>query len=899
MVNLDEAVQEFLIESRENLDQLDRDFVALETQPGNREKTAAIFRTIHTIKGTAGFLGFSKLESLTHAGESLLSHVRDGTISLDADLTSALLAMVDRVRAMLKLVEASGSDGDVSHDDLITRLNELRSARTSPGKPAPTPNASSTSSPAAPPPAAAPAAPAPTAAPVAPAPAAAPGAPAPAAAPAPAVAPVASTASASKPAASASTPPKPAAAAAAAAHEPSTSDLNVRVDVGLLDKLMNLVGELVLARNQLVQIGARIEDQAFTSAAQRLSLITTELQENVMKTRMQPIGTVWSKLPRVVRDLAVQLGKQVRLEMVGQETELDRTILEAIKDALTHIVRNSVDHGLELPEVRGAAGKPKTGTLTLRAFHEGGQVNVEISDDGAGVNVEAVKRKAVERGLISAERAARMGDFELTQLIFLPGFSTAEKISNISGRGVGMDVVKTNVERIGGTVDVVSRPGQGTTLRIKIPLTLAIIPALLVASGGQRYAIPQVNLVELVRIDADAPHGIERIQGSAFFRLRGELLPLVFLGEQLRGGPRRRDSTLPTTTTRVSGLDVDAERAHATSLVPLLARHVAEGSALPAGLATTAAASTLGQWLASHAAEHAAVADAHRAFYGAVQSVLAARSSGDVAAAFRLLGELSPLGVRLDAALAALAARATESAGTNVVVLQADDHLFGLVVDEVLDTEEIVVKPLGKELKGIAVFAGATIMGDGRVALILDVAGLAQHAEAVDVDRSDELDDADLDEARLKAAQQADEKQTLLLFSVTDEEVMAIPLSAVARIEEFPFEKIERVGRRPVVQYRRAILPLVELGPVLSQLATMEGKRRPVHVIVYASGERTVGLIVHSILDVVTEALEIDRSAARSSVIGAAVVQGRVIEILDAEDVLRTQAPTLLPRSAM
>jgi two-component system chemotaxis sensor kinase CheA len=312
----------------------------------------------------------------------------------------------------------------------------------------------------------------------------------------------------------------------------------------------------------------------------------------------------------------------------------------------------------------------------------------------------------------------------------------------------------------------------------------------------------------------------------------------------------------------------------------------------------TASATSLGRWLAGQSTQHVALADAHRAFYAGVEAVIRARMSGDIPGAFRQLGELPPLAVRVDDQLAALADRSAESNGTNIVVLQADDHLFGLVVDEVLDTEEIVVKPLGKELKGISVFAGATIMGDGRVALIIDVAGLAQHAEAVGVDRGDELDRVDLDEARARALQ-GDDKQTLLLFSVGNDEVMAIPLSAVARIEEFPFEKIERVGRRPVVQYRRAILPLVELGPVLSQLAGMEGKRRPVHVIVYASGDRTVGLIVHSILDVVTEALEIDRSAARSSVIGAAVVQGRVIEILDAEDVLRTQAPTLLPRSAM
>ena len=885
MLNLDEAVQEFLMESRENLDQLDRDFVALETRPGDREKTAGIFRTIHTIKGTAGFLGFSRLEGLTHAGESLLSQVRDGTILLDGELTSALLAMVDRIRAMLKLVEATGVDGEVAHDDLINTLNDLRAARSTPSKPAaPAPKGSAKAAAAPAPPPATPTAPAPAQEP----------------APATATSAAAPNGATTKPAAKAAAPvaAPPAAPAPATGVESPTSDLNVRVDVGLLDKLMNLVGELVLARNQLVQIGARIEDQAFVSAAQRLSLITTELQENVMKTRMQPIGVVWSKLPRVVRDLAVQLGKQVRLEMVGQETELDRTILEAIKDALTHIVRNSIDHGIEMPEPRAAAGKPKTGTLTLRAFHEGGQVNVEISDDGAGINVDAVRRKAIERGLISSDRAARMGDFELTQLIFLPGFSTAEKVSNISGRGVGMDVVKTNVERIGGTVDVVSRPGAGTTLRIKIPLTLAIIPALIFASSGQRYAIPQVNLVELVRIDADAAQGIERVQGSAFFRLRGELLPLVFLAEELRGGSRRRESTLPTSSATLGGLDINGERARYLAFTPQLARHVAEGAPLPADQSLTAASSSMGLWLQQHPGDEALLGDLHRSFFEGVHKVLEAKTRGDIAGAFRALGELAPRAVLIDQALGVLAARATESAGTNIVVLQADDHQFGLVVDEVLDTEEIVVKPLGKELKGIAVFAGATIMGDGRVALILDVAGLAQHAEAVGTDGvSDERNSVGADDATKNAG--GDDRQTLLLFAVGDDEVMAIPLSAVARIEEFPYEKIERIGRRPVVQYRGAILPLVELGPVLGPLGAPQDPRRPVHVIVYSSGERHVGLIVRSILDVVTEALAIDRSAARSSVVGAAVVQGRVIEILDAEDVLRTQAPTLLPRSAM
>lgn len=817
-MNLDETIQEFLIESRENLDALERGFVELETKPSDKEIIASIFRTMHTLKGTAGLLGFARLEHLAHAGESLLSNVRDGTQALTPEITSVLLAVVDRVRGVLGIVESTASDGTERHEDLVAALHALRSgagagagsaavaaasvrpAATSAPEPAAVPVA-------APPrqPSAAPATPIPTPSVEAtstppPAAQAALNSPPPAGV-ASSVSPSASIEAAPAPTsaveASASPPPgssaKPAAPTADA--HPSTADLNVRVDVHLLDKLMNLVGELVLARNQLVQYGARNEDPAFTSASQRLSQITTELQEQVMKTRMQPIGTIWSKLPRVVRDLAVSLGRQIRIEMAGAETELDRTILEAIKDPLTHIVRNSVDHGIEDPPVRLAAGKPRTGTLSLRAFHEGGSVNIEISDDGAGLKLDAIRKKALDRGVITADRAMRMSDNELMQLIFMPGFSTAEKISNVSGRGVGMDVVKTNIEKIGGTVDLSSRPGAGTTIRIRIPLTLAIIPALVIESGGQRYAIPQVNLLELVGLDADeAKTAIESIRGSAFFRLRGRLLPLVFLDELFNPPPVPPPS--------LTGLP-----------------RAATGLPKPAG----------------------------RQFAGAA----------------------------------------------NIVVLQADEHQFGLVVDDVQDTEEIVVKPLGKELKGVAIFEGATIMGDGRVALILDVAGLAQHAAAFDPRRgSGQAAAAETD----KDADEA-ERQSLLLFSVGEDETMGIPLSRVARIEEFPRSKIERAGRRPVAQYRGAILPLVELSPALYNTATATDGAN-VHVIVYSGRERAIGFIVNKILDVVEESYTVDRSTARSSVLGAAVVQGKVIEILDADDVLRMHAPTLLPQGA-
>src|SRR5271165_3795881 len=388
----------------------------------------------------------------------------------------------------------------------------------------------------------------------------------------------------------------------------------IRVGVNVLDKLMTLVGELVLARNQLLQISNTVEDASLQAVSQRMNLIATELQEQVMKTRMQPIGNIWGQFPRTVRDVALGCGKEVGIEMEGKETELDKTIIEAIKDPLTHLVRSSVDHGIELPEARVKAGKARVGRLILRAFHEGGQVNIEISDDGAGLSSDRIRKKAIERGVITAEQAARMTEREIFNLIFLPGFSTAEKVTNVSGRGVGMDVVKTNVEKIGGTVDVQSTLGRGTTVRVKIPLTLAIIPALVVTCGGDRYAIPQVSLLELVRVESDqAGKGIELVHGAPVYRLRGQLLPLVYLSRELK-------------------LATDA-------------RPPAERE-------------------------------------GAV----------------------------------------------NIVVLQADGRQFGLVVDEINDTEEIVVKPLRKQLKTVKVFAGSSIMGDGRVALILDVLGLAQRA---------------------------------------------------------------------------------------------------------------------------------------------------------------------------
>jgi two-component system chemotaxis sensor kinase CheA len=774
MAELDDLVKEFLIESGENLDRLDQDFVALEQDVSATDRLGSIFRTIHTIKGTCGFLGLHKLEGVTHVGESLLSRLRDGEMTANSEIISGLLAMVDAVREILTNIESSGTEGNGDYTKIIENLTRLKDAGS--GAPAvpipvrvPTPPVIKTP--------AASAAAAPVAAPVdaSSAPAAETDEHPEHAAPEPQADHAITTSS--EPDVHAP-PAKPAVAPTdASKHAEPAGAGGIRVDVGLLDRLMNLVGELVLARNQILQFSGTLENATLSGSTQRLNLITTELQEGVMKTRMQPIGNVWSKFPRIVRDLSQICGKKVRVEMEGPETELDKTIIEAIKDPLTHIIRNSVDHGIENPEKRLACGKDAEGRLFLRAFHEGGQVNIEIIDDGGGIHLDRVKAKAIERSLITAEQAARMTEREALNLIFLPGFSTAEKITNVSGRGVGMDVVKTNIEKIGGTVDLQSKLGEGTTLRIRIPLTLAIIPALVITSGGDRFAIPQVSLLELVRLEPDAARkGIESIRGTPVYRLRGDLLPLVHLNKQLR-----------TET---------------------------------------------------------------------------ADNQGD---------------------------------GTvNIVVLQADERQFGLVVDEINDTEEIVVKPLGKLFKGLTTFAGATIMGDGRVALILDVMGLAQRSNVVSDNKDRSVHEM---ESRNKDA--GSTRQAMLLFQVSENRRMAVPLSQVARLEEFPRSAIEYSGDQQVVQYRSQIMPLISLTNALAdsrlRLASAQSEGQiqteTIQVIVYTRDESSVGLVVDRIMDVVEETLVMQRNIVRPGVLGSAVIEKKVTELLDVEAVIRTVLP--------
>jgi two-component system, chemotaxis family, sensor kinase CheA len=714
----DEVIREFLIESRDNLDQLDRELVALEEDPRSQSRLSSVFRTIHTIKGTAGFFGFKKLEAVAHVGETLLSRLRDGVLLLDADRTTGLLAMVDAIRTLLVQVEQTGGEGPGHYGALIEALALLAEDATAPagrkllGQALPgAPRAPSIAAPAEPQTAA------------------------PQAVMRPEVPTTSATATTSKPATEEGRP---------------QADPRIRVDVGLLDRLMNLVGELVLARNQLVQHAGGSGDAALVTTCQHLNLITSELQEGVMKTRMQPIDNVWSKFPRVVRDLSHACGKQVVLEMDGKSTELDKTIIEAISDPLTHLVRNSVDHGIESPEQRVAAGKRASGTLRLRAFHEGGRVNIEIADDGRGIDPERIRAKALERGLITPDRARALSTHEAMNLIFLPGFSTAEQVTNVSGRGVGMDVVRSNVEKIGGSVEVESRLGQGTAIRIKIPLTLAIIPALVVSASGERFAIPQVNLVELVRFDADqARTAIEWLHGVPVFRLRGNLLALVELSHALRLPPRQHDDF-------------------------------------------------------------------------------------------------------------------------NIVVLQADNRQFGLLVDRINDTEEIVVKPLTRELKGLNVYAGATIMGDGRIALILDVMGLAERAEVVATQQ--QANDGVLQVSGTKQIER------LILFRTGAGARMALPLDSVARLEEFTRSKVERVGNEEVVQYRGEILPLVHLAHLFGG---DQSAADPLQVVVHSDLTGSVGFVVEAIDDIVEGAIDTRRQGGRRGVLGSVVVQGRVTELLD------------------
>lgn len=547
----------------------------------------------------------------------------------------------------------------------------------------------------------------------------------------------------------------------------AVADTTVRVQVDVLDRLMNLAGELVLLRNQVLQYGNHTEDSELMGLSKRLDLVTSDLQNEVMKTRMQPIGNILSKFQRVVRDLSRDLGKQIDLTIQGAETELDKTLLEAIKDPLTHIIRNACDHGIETVEERRAAGKPINGHVLIRSFYEGGQVIVEVSDDGKGLDRDKLIAKAIEKSLITAQRAEKFSEREAYGLIFYPGFSTAKQVTSVSGRGVGMDVVKTNIEKIGGSAEVSSRLGKGATIQLKIPLTLAIVPALIARSGGDRYAIPQVKLVELVRVSEEDGRKIEFIQGKPTFRLRGDLLPLVHMSE--------------------------------------------------------------------------------------------------------ILKQKAPL------------SSASEENPVNIVVLNADGEKFGLIVDDILDTTDIVVKPLAQYLRRVPMFSGATIMGDGAIALILDINGIAERAHiAVNARKKHESFDEIKDHS---GKSKNSDSQEFLLVKTSAEGIHAIPLCLVHRLEEFPRSAIEVSGDQKVIRYRQSILPLLDVDGFLKYSAkNMEqNESAVVSVVVVQKSGRNYGLMVREILDVILIEGQVDDTIQdREGILGNLIYEEKILVVMDA-----------------
>ena len=726
---MDELLRDFLTETNESLDTVDEELVRFEQDPNNARILGNVFRLVHTIKGTCGFLGLPRLGALSHAAETLMGKFRDG-MPVTGDAVTLVLASIDRIKEILGTLEATQHEPPGADADLIAALETMavgaavgphhvvgslvhqvlertlrpgevsldelerafRETAVEPETPAP-PQRSVQS------------------------------------------------AAHEHPAGAAEAPGKRGIAAQ-----------SIRVHVDALEHLMTMVSELVLTRNQLLQIVRRHEESEFKVPLQRLSNVTAELQDGVMKTRMQPIGNAWQKLPRIVRDLAAELGKDIELQMLGADTELDRQVLELIKDPLTHMVRNCADHALETAEVRVANGKPAKGAIRLSAYHEGGHIIIEVADDGRGLNTEKIKAKAIDSGLISAADAEKMNETQIHKLIFVPGLSTAPAITNISGRGVGMDVVRNNIDQISGAIDVKSIPGEGCVFTVKIPLTLAIVSALIVESAGARFAIPQLAVVELVRIHPASEHRIERLGETPVLRLRDKLLPLVHLVALLR-------------------MDAPA-------------------------------------------------------------------------------GDFGETGF--------------------IVVTQVGGHKFGMVVDGVFHTEEIVVKPMSSKLRHIGMFSGNTILGDGQVILIVDPNGIA---EAVGTARA---------AARLNAGTPAQEYESsveavsLLVFRAGSRELKAAPLSLVTRLEEIDCKTIEMANGRHLVQYRGHLMPLVFVND--GARPRTEGVQP---VMVFSDAGRSMGLAVDEIVDIVETTLDIEVASETPGVLGSAIVKGRATEIID------------------
>jgi two-component system, chemotaxis family, sensor kinase CheA len=777
---MDDLLREFLTETGESLDTVDNQLVRFEQDPNNAKILDNIFRLVHTIKGTCGFLGLPRLEALAHAAETLMGKFRDG-MPVTGEAVTLILTTIDRIKDLLGQLEASEAEPEGNDQDLIGELEAMveRGMAAMAGSAAPMPSASvvATVRDAAPVAAVAPAVTEghlveqilerplrpgevslddlerafretaieeiPVEAKAAPA----------KAAPLAAAKPAEAKAQEAKPAKAKSGGAKPAPVDGEVQESDKIANQSIRVNVDTLEHLMTMVSELVLTRNQLLEISRRNEDTEFKVPLQRLSNVTAELQEGVMKTRMQPIGNAWQKLPRIVRDLSGELGKQIELEMHGADTELDRQVLDLIKDPLTHMVRNSADHGLETPAERVADGKPEQGTIRLSAYHEGGHIIICIADNGRGLNTERIKAKAVSNGLVSEAELEKMTEAQIHKFIFAPGFSTAAAITSVSGRGVGMDVVRTNIDQIGGTIDIKSVVGEGTSVTIKIPLTLAIVSALIVEAAGDRFAIPQLAVVELVRARANSEHRIERIKDTAVLRLRNKLLPLMHLKKLLK---------------------------------------IDDGSS----------------------------SDPENGF---------------------------------------------------IVVTQVGSQTFGIVVDGVFHTEEIVVKPMSTKLRHIDMFSGNTILGDGAVIMIIDPNGIAKALGASGV-----ASHAMTDETAGHHSSTSEQTTSLLVFRAGSEQPKAVPLGLVTRLEEIAADKIEISNGRYMVQYREQLMPLVLMDGVTIRT---QGSQP---ILVFADERRSMGLAVDEIVDIVEERLNIEVAGEQhAGILGSAVIKGLATEVID------------------
>lgn len=798
---MDDLLREFLTETFESLDTVDNQLVRFEQEPNNAKILDNIFRLVHTIKGTCGFLGLPRLEALAHAAETLMGKFRDG-MPVTGEAVTLILTTIDRIKDILGGLEATQAEPAGEDGDLIGELERL-SLRTAEEIAAELGGAAAVAEA---PPAAVAAEPEvtegtlvaqtlerplrpgevsldelerafqETATEVAAAPEVRAEVQAEVQAGAQLEAKSEAKSEVKSEAKSETRRAKPAAAKkggeseTAAAEGDRIANQSIRVNVDTLEHLMTMVSELVLTRNQLLEISRRHEDNEFKVPLQRLSTVTAELQDGVMKTRMQPIGNAWQKLPRIVRDLAAELGKQIELEMHGADTELDRQVLDLIKDPLTHMVRNSADHGLERPEERARSGKPEQGTIRLSAYHEGGHIVICIADNGRGLDTEKIKAKALANGLVSEAELEKMTEAQIHKFIFAPGFSTAAQVTSVSGRGVGMDVVRTNIDQIGGTIEVKSVAGEGSSITIKIPLTLAIVSALIVEAGGDRFAVPQLAVVELVRARANSEHRIERIKDTPVLRLRDKLLPLIHLKKllQIDGGT---------------------------------------------------------------------VSEAENGF---------------------------------------------------IVVTQVGSQTFGIVVDGVFHTEEIVVKPMSTKLRHIGMFSGNTILGDGAVIMIVDPNGIAQ-ALGTAVSAHHNLSEQNA-AARNATAEQL---TSLLVFRAGSSQPKAVPLSLVTRLEEIAVDKIELSNGRYMVQYRDQLMPLVLMEGVTVATSGVQP------ILVFADDDRSMGLVVDEIVDIVEEHLQIQVGSSREGVLGSAVIKGLATEVIDVAHFLPMAFADWLARKEM